>query len=85
MLGRAFVNLSILQTITAEIEAHLNNRPLTYVSSEIDDPEPLTPAHLLYGRHIITLPHAQFEDEEINDPNYGDTYTSQKELTMQEC
>ena len=81
VLGRAFVSLSTLQTITTEIEAHLNNCPLTYVSSEIDDPEPLTPAHLLYGRRIITLPHAQFEDEEIDDPNYRDTYTSQKELT----
>ena len=81
VLGRAFISLSTLQTIMVEIEAHLNNRPLTYVSSEIDDPEPLTPAHLLYGRCIITLSHAQFEDEEIDDPNYGDTYTSQKELT----
>ena len=51
VLGRAFVSLSTLQTITTEIEAHLNNRPLTYVSSDIDDPEPLTPAHLLYSRH----------------------------------
>jgi len=79
VLGRAFVSLSTLQTITAEIEAHLNNRPLTYVSSEIDDPEPLTPAHLLYGRRIITLPHVQVEEDEIDDPDYRDP--SQKELT----
>ena len=49
------------------------------MSSEIDDPEPLTSAHLLYGRYIITLPHVQLEDEEIGDPDYSDT--SQKELT----
>ena len=28
VLGRAFVSLSTLQTITAEIEAHLNNHPI---------------------------------------------------------
>ena len=31
VLGQAFVSLSTLQTITAEIEALLNNHPLTYV------------------------------------------------------
>ena len=35
----------------------MNDRPLTYVTSEAADPEPLTPAHLLYGRRITTLPY----------------------------
>jgi hypothetical protein len=38
-----------------EIEAILNDRPITYVSSELNDPEPLTPAHLLYGRKMTSL------------------------------
>ena len=38
-----------LQTIIVEIKAHLNNRPLTYVISELNEPEPLTLSHLLYG------------------------------------
>ena len=79
MLGRSFVSLSSLQTITTEIEAFLNNRPLTYTCSEGDDPNPLTPAHLLYGRTIVTLPHIPVEEGEIDDPDYGDT--SQLELT----
>ena len=29
--------------------------------------EPLTPAHLLYGRKIITLPYEQVEDDELED------------------
>ena len=33
VLGRVFVSLS---TTIVEVEAHLNNRPLTYVSSESD-------------------------------------------------
>ena len=73
VLGRSFVSLSSLQTITTEIEALLNNRPLTYVSSGSDDPNPLTPAHLLYRRTIITLPHISVEEDEIDNPDYGDT------------
>jgi hypothetical protein len=38
-----------------EIEAILNDRPINYVSSEFYDPEPLTPAHLLYGRKMTSL------------------------------
>ena len=44
---------SSLQTIIVEVEAMLNDHPLTYISSDISDPEPLTPAHLLYGRRIL--------------------------------
>ena len=57
-LGCAFIILASLQTLIVEIEAHLNNRPLTYVSSKLNEPEPLMPAHLLYGRVINTVPHA---------------------------
>ena len=57
-LGRAFVTLPKLETIIVEIEAMLNDRPLTYMSSEIMDPEALTPAHMIYGRRILFVPHA---------------------------
>ena len=43
-LGRAHVTLASMQTIIVEIEVHLNNRPLTFVSSDLDEPEPLTPS-----------------------------------------
>jgi len=49
-LGRAFVTLNVLQTTIVEVEAVLNDCPLTYLSSTTGDPEPLTPSHLLYGR-----------------------------------
>ena len=48
VLGRTYINLAGLQTIITEIEAILNDRPITYVSSDIGDPEPLTSSHLLY-------------------------------------
>jgi hypothetical protein len=71
VLGRAQVTLSDLQTIIVEIEAILNDRPLTYVSADIDDEEALTPSHLLNGRRITSLPHENVDDEDINDPDYG--------------
>ena len=39
-----------LTTIFTDIEIIVNNRPLTYVSDNPDDLEPLTPNHLLLGR-----------------------------------
>ena len=69
-LGRAFVTLNVLQTTIVEVEAVLNDRPLTYLSSTTGDPEPLTPSHLLYGRRIVSLPYPDVEDDEISDPDY---------------
>ena len=70
VLGKSFITLEALQTLTVEIEAVLNDRPLTYQLSDIVDPEPLTLSHLLYGRCITTLPHPITEDEELIDPTY---------------
>ena len=49
ILGRTFTNLPNLQTLIVEVEAILNDRPLTHLSSDVTDPEPLTPSHLIYG------------------------------------
>lgn len=55
VLGRAFITLTTLQTTVTEVEAVLNNQPLTYLSYTTGDPEPLTPSHLIYGRRIVHL------------------------------
>ena len=69
-LGHAFITLTSLQTPIVEIETHLNNRPLTYIGTDLDELEPLTPSHLLYGRIINTVPHPLTEEEEIVDENF---------------
>ena len=56
VLGRSFITFEALQTLAVEIEGTLNDRPLTYLSADISDPNPLTPSHLLYGRRIMSLP-----------------------------
>lgn len=40
-------------TILCETETTINDRPLTYVSSDIMDPQPLTPSLLLNGRRAL--------------------------------
>ena len=72
VLGRRHVSLQALETIVVEIKAILNDRPLTFVLSEMGDPEPLTPAHLLHRRKITCLPHDTVNIDEIDDPTYGD-------------
>jgi len=75
VLGHVYVTFSSLKTIIAEIEAHLNNRPLTYVSSDLNEPEPLTPSHLLYGRLIDTVPYCATTEDEIIDDDFQVTST----------
>ena len=59
----------MLQTLIVEIKTVLNDRPLTYVSSDLNDVEPLTPSHLICGRRITSLSHT--EADETVDPTYG--------------
>ena len=68
MLYRKTLNLQQLTTLLVEIQARINNRPLTYVSSELTELESLTPAHLQYGRRINFMPPIEVEDE--LDPSY---------------
>ena len=71
-LGHNYATLESLQVIIFEIEALLNDRPLTHVSPDLRDPEPITPAHLLSGKRITTLPHCTMELDELDDPDFGD-------------
>ena len=57
-VGRSLLTFEELCILVVEIEATLNNRSLTYI---YDDGEgllyPLTPADLINGRQIATMPH----------------------------
>ncbi len=68
--GRTTINLVALQTLITGVEVVLNDRPLTYVTSDVTEVEPLTPAHMLYGRRITSLLYPQLESEEIDDPDF---------------
>ncbi|GFX90188.1 transposable element Tcb2 transposase [Trichonephila clavipes] len=56
IIGRAQLTFEETMTILAEIENVLNHRPQTYVSDDISDPEPLTPASFLLVGHKNEYP-----------------------------
>ncbi|CAB4040773.1 PREDICTED: uncharacterized protein LOC107358620, partial [Paramuricea clavata] len=55
-----------LSTVAAECEAMLNNRPLTYVGSDPDDVEPLTPAHFLAAGQLMPLLPSEIQVDEVS-------------------
>ncbi|KAL0150932.1 hypothetical protein M9458_053851 [Cirrhinus mrigala] len=56
LLGKASLNFEEMTTILTEVEAVLNSRPLSYLHSEADEPQPLTPSHFLIGKRLTSLP-----------------------------
>lgn len=55
-MGNSYCNFEELTTILIEIEAVINSRPLTYVYTEANEPEPLSPSHFLIGQRLTALP-----------------------------
>ena len=73
MVGRSKVTLVELQTAVCEIEAVLNDRKLTRIPTDVNEIEPLTPSHLLYGQRLTIIPYDATAEEEMDDPSYGKT------------
>ena len=63
ILGRAKISFKEFKESLLDVEAVLNNRPLTYLDEELG-PEALTPNHLIHGRRIPTL---AWEQPDSND------------------
>lgn len=55
VIGNAKLSYDELNTCLIEVEATINNRPLTYMYEEPGS-EPLTPSHLMYGHRLNALP-----------------------------
>ena len=76
MVGRAKLSHDELVTAVIEVEAVINSRPLTYMSSG-DLEQPLTPAHLICGRRLLSLPDAIY----LQDVEEDDFDVTSKHLT----
>ena len=64
MIGEHLVNEETLVTFLVEVEKTLNSRPITRVSSDSSDLEPLTPNHILLLRHNPCSAPSEFEDSD---------------------
>ena len=75
VLGNARLTFDEMRTVLVEIESTLNSRPLTYEYDEAEE-EVLTPAHLILGRRILSLPDPSVPgtDGEENNPSYSDRF-----------
>lgn len=63
----------VLQTVLIEVEGIMNSKPLGYVSSDISDPDPVTPNLLLMGRRDASLPQAVYGPSDLWDASDTDT------------
>lgn len=52
-----------LHTALCNVEAIVNDCPITTISDDGNDPEPLTPTHLLWLKGKPILPHGLYEKQ----------------------
>ncbi|XP_063541602.1 uncharacterized protein LOC134750371 [Cydia strobilella] len=80
VLGNTHMTFEELSTLFNQIEAILNSRPLTYLSTDPNDLEPLTPGHFLIGQSLMSLPSPNLLD--IN-PNRLSRYEHIEQMRQQ--
>ncbi|XP_049329393.1 uncharacterized protein LOC111189354 [Astyanax mexicanus] len=64
-LGAQAVTEEVLRTLLIEVEGILNSKPLGYTSSDLADPDPVTPNILLMGRRDASLPQVVYQNSEM--------------------
>ena len=72
VICRALISLPELQTLIKEVQAVVNDRSITFVCHDVNDPEPLTPSKLLYGFDITALPHPVVDPDELKDEDFNE-------------
>ena len=68
-IGSAKLTYDELSTALTEVEAIVNSRPISYLSSE-DLEEPLTPSHLLTGHRILSLTDGMGATTDVTDEDF---------------
>ena len=54
-----------MMTVLIEVEGIINSKPLGYTSSDIADPDPITPNMLLMGRRDPSIPQVIYSETEL--------------------
>lgn len=65
MLRESYLNYEDLYTLIVQVEATLNSRPITPMSNDINDFNPLTPAHFLVMDSLASTPQTSLVEENI--------------------
>ena len=61
-VGSQSLSWNETSTIFAEVECLINSRPLGYPSNDPNDPQPLTPNHVILGRASATVPQGPYQE-----------------------
>jgi hypothetical protein len=65
-LGASLLTYEELYTLLTEVEACVNSRPLSPISSSEEEWETLTPGHFLIGGPLISVPDLSYPDERLH-------------------
>lgn len=61
VIGQTLMTFEEYATLLTQVESCVNSRPLTRISSSIDDVSPITPGHFLIGEAPIVVPEESLE------------------------
>ncbi|XP_044007558.1 uncharacterized protein LOC122852058 [Aphidius gifuensis] len=79
VVGESLFTYEVFTTFTTEVEGILNSRPLTQMSSDPNDLNVLTPAHILIGEPIRNLPEQDYTDTPTNRLSFWEHITKMKQ------
>ena len=80
VLENRLITDKVLSVVVAEVSALLNSRPLTHLSVNIEEPEPLTPNHFLFAQ---VLPYFPLKKTELSDIEVSNTQFQQSQEIVQ--
>lgn len=67
VIGDSTLTFEELSTVLTQIEACLNSRPITAITDDPDDANPLTPGHFLVGESLINLSDINYTNKNISN------------------
>lgn len=66
VIANSTLTFEEMTTLLCQIEACLNSRPISQISSNPEDPYPLTPGHFLVGEQLMLVPDTNYEQANMS-------------------